>query len=161
MRLLILELNPPLLQKMGLIAALQTSLEIIETRTGLETEMRTQNVDRLPHLIETELYRIAIEALNNLVRYARAKKVTVDLRTENGKVFMEICDNGVGFNLSQAKNRGGMGLHNMEQRARQIGGELEIISAPGSGTRILLSAPVKPTPEKASLEMNNSGGKHG
>jgi PAS domain S-box-containing protein len=143
MRLLILELNPPLLQKAGLVAALQASLEVIETRTGLETELKIADVDRLPRAVETELYRIAMEALNNLVRYAHARKVTVDLSTNDGHVCLEICDNGVGFDLSRANSSGGMGLHNMEQRARQIGGRLEINSTPGAGTRIRIDAPLK------------------
>ena len=80
MRLLILELNPPMLQKAGLAAALQASLEVIETRTGLHTELQIDGISRLPRAIESDLYRIAMEALNNLVRYAHAKKVMVELR---------------------------------------------------------------------------------
>lgn len=141
MRLLILEMNPPLLQKDGLVAALQASLETIESRAGLQTELRADGVSRLPRRLEAELYRIAMEALNNLVRYARAKKVSVDLQTRSGWILMEICDNGVGFDLEQARNSGGMGLHNMEQRARQIGGHFEISSSPGSGTCIRTEVP--------------------
>ena len=143
MRLLILELDPPLLQKEGLVAALRASLESIESRTGLETELRTDGVGRLERAIEPELYRIAMEALNNLVRYARAKKVIVDLQARGGWVFLEICDNGVGFDLEQARNCGGMGLHSMEQRARQVGGRLEITSQPGEGTRIRVEIPAQ------------------
>jgi signal transduction histidine kinase len=142
MRLLILELDSPLLQKDGLVAALRTGLEGIENRTGLETDLIIEGVTRLPRAIETELYRIAMEALNNLVRYAHAKKVTIDLRASDGWVWMEICDNGVGFDLKQARNSSGMGLHNMEQRARRLKGKLEIISSPGAGTRIRVEAPV-------------------
>jgi len=152
MRLLILELDPPMLQKAGLAAALQASLEVIETRTGLETELKTELVNRLPRTLETELYRIAIEALNNLVRYAHAKKVTVELRTTNGhnghavgekpRISLAICDNGVGFDLAKAKDGSGMGLNNMEQRARQVGGKLIVTSSPGAGTRILVEAPI-------------------
>jgi PAS domain S-box-containing protein len=142
MRLLILELNPPLLQKAGLAAALQASLEVIETRTGLQTELKLDGVSRLPRAIESDLYRIAMEALNNLVRYAHAKKVTVGLRAGDGWVWLEICDNGVGFDLAQAWKSGGMGLHSMEQRARGLGGRLEVTSSPGAGTRILVEAPV-------------------
>jgi signal transduction histidine kinase len=142
MRLLILELDSPMLQKSGLVAALQSSLEVIETRTGLETELKIEQVAGLPQVIETELYRIAMEALNNLVRYARAKKVTVELRAYDSRVYMEICDNGIGFDLSQARTNGGMGLHNMEQRVRQIGGRLDIYSSPGSGSRICVDAPL-------------------
>ncbi len=76
MRLLILELNPPLLQKEGLVKALTASLETIESRTGLETELKTDGVYKLPRTLEPDLYRIAMEALNNLVRYAKAQKVS-------------------------------------------------------------------------------------
>jgi PAS domain S-box-containing protein len=142
MRLLILELNPPKLQKEGLVAALKASLEAIETRTGLETELLTDGVYRLPRSVETQLYRIAMEALYNLVRYAQAKKVTVDLRSGDGWIWLEIRDNGVGFDVAKARNSGGMGLHSMEQRARQLKGRLDVVSQPGSGTRILVEAPV-------------------
>ena len=142
MRLLILELNPPLLQKHGLVAALKASLESIESRAGLETELRTDGVFRLPRAIEPDIYRIAMEALNNLVRYARAKKVTVDLQTRSDWVFLDICDNGVGFELEYARSGGGMGIHNMEQRANRLGGRLEITSSPGAGTRIKAEIPL-------------------
>ncbi len=142
MRLLILELNPPLLQKHGLVAALKASLESIESRAGLETELRTDGVYRLPGAIEPDLYRIAMEALNNLVRYARAKKVSVDLQTRSNWVILDICDNGVGFDLEFARIGGGMGIQNMEQRARRLGGRLEITSNPGEGTRIKAEIPI-------------------
>lgn len=142
MRLLILELNPPLLQKHGLVAALKASLESIESRAGLETELRSDGVGRLPRAIEPDVYRIAMEALNNLVRYARAKKVTVDLQTRSNWVILDICDNGVGFDLERVRAGGGMGIHNMEQRAHRLGGRLEITSHPGDGTRIKAEIPL-------------------
>jgi PAS domain S-box-containing protein len=143
MRLLILELNPPLLQKHGLVAALKASLESIESRAGLETDLKTDGVFRLPSAIEPDIYRIAMEALNNLVRYSRAKKVTVDLQTRSNWVILDICDNGVGFELEVVRNGGGMGIHNMEQRARRLGGRLEITSSPGAGTRIKAEIPLQ------------------
>jgi signal transduction histidine kinase len=142
MRLLILELNPPMLQKEGLVAALQASLETIESRTGLETQLKTDGFTRLPRAVEAQLYRIAMEALNNLVRYAQARKVTVELRSGDDWIWMEIRDNGVGFDIAKARSSGGMGLHSMEQRAHQLKGHLDVISQPGSGTRILVEAPV-------------------
>jgi len=137
MRLLIFELHPPLLKEAGLVAALQTSLDSVEARTGLQTDLKVEGgITRLPSSIEVELFRIAMEALNNLVKYARAKKVTVDLRSTDGRVYMDICDNGVGFDLSAAKLSNGLGLHNMEERARRMGANLEITSAPGIGTQV-------------------------
>jgi PAS domain S-box-containing protein len=142
MRLLILELNPPLLQKHGLVAALKSSLESIESRAGLETELKTDGVTRLPSAIEPDLYRIAMEALNNLVRYARARKVSVELQLRSNWVILDISDNGVGFKLEDARIGGGMGIQNMEQRARRLGGRLEITSNPGRGTNIKAEIPL-------------------
>ncbi len=148
MRLLIFELNPPALQEDGLPKALQDSLDGIETRAGLHAELVVEGVGRLPRTLEGELYRIAMEALHNLVRYAHARDVSVELRRVNGTVSMVISDNGVGFDLDKARRSGGMGLHSMEQRARQIGGDLTIHSTPGRGTRIEVEAKI---PEKSHV----------
>jgi signal transduction histidine kinase len=83
-----------------------------------------------------------MEALNNLVRYARAKKVSVDLQIRSDWVILDICDNGVGFELEYAFNSGGLGIHNMKQRAQRLGGYLDIISSPGAGTRIKAEIPL-------------------
>jgi len=149
MRLLIFELHPPMLKEAGLVAALQTSLDSVEARTGLQTDLKVEGgINRLPTSIEVELFRIAMEALNNLVKYARAKRVTVDLRSTNGRVFMDICDNGVGFDLSAAKLSNGLGLRNMEERARRMGANLEITSAPGVGTQVKVDVRIA---DKANL----------
>jgi signal transduction histidine kinase len=142
MRLLILELSPPLLQKEGLVAALKSSLEIIESRTALETEILADGDMRLPRAVEPGLYRIAMEALNNLVRYANAKKVVVQLQIRGNWIFLDIKDNGVGFDPVKARNRGGMGIVSMEQRAKQLGGQLVIESNPGEGTCIHTEVPL-------------------
>ncbi len=142
MRLLILELDPPLLQKAGLSAALKASLEAIENRAGLQTELILEEVRSLPKNLEWELYRIAMEALTNLVRHAHAQKVSVHVRCGDGWVWMDICDDGVGFEPAQAWQSGGMGLRSMEQRAAQIRGRLQIETRPGAGTRIHVEAPI-------------------
>lgn len=143
MRLLILELDPPLLQKYGLVAALQASLESIESRAGLETVLKTDGITRLPSTIEPDLYRIAMEALNNLVRYARAKKVMVDLQIVGDWAVLDIRDNGVGFDVEYVQNSGGLGIHNMKQRAQRLGGRLDIFSNPGAGTHIKAEIPLQ------------------
>lgn len=143
MRLLIFELHPPGLKEEGLVAALQTSLEAMEARTELQTELQVDGINRLPGLIEGELFRIAMEALNNLVKYARAQKVTVSLKPVNGAIAMEICDNGVGFDLEAARACGGLGLRNMEERTLRLGGSFEITSTLGTGTRVSLQVPIQ------------------
>ena len=143
MRLLILELDPPLLQKYGLVAALEASLESIESRAGLETVLKTDGMTRLPSAIEPDLYRIAMEALNNLVRYARAKKVIVDLQIVSDWAVLDIRDNGVGFDVEYVQKSGGLGIHNMKQRAQRLGGRLDIFSTPGVGTHIKAEIPLQ------------------
>jgi signal transduction histidine kinase len=142
MRLLILELHPPNLQDEGLVGALQACLQTLETRTGLQTELLAEGMSKLPGPIEGELFRIAREALTNMIKHARAKKVTVDLRLSDGTVCMEICDSGVGFRIEEARNGGGLGLRIMEERVKQINGSLEIDSVQGIGTRIRVTVPV-------------------
>jgi signal transduction histidine kinase len=148
MRLLIFELHPPMLKEGGLVTALQTSLESVEARTGLQTDLKVEGINRLPASVEVELFRIAMEALNNLVKYARAKKVTIHLRSSDDRVFMDICDNGVGFDLSAAKLSSGVGLRSMEERAKRMGANLEITSVPGTGTQVKVDVRIA---DKANL----------
>jgi signal transduction histidine kinase len=136
MRLLIYELYPPMLEDTGLVAALQICLDSVRVRTGLQTELKAEGIDRLPVPLEKELYRVALEALSNLVKYAKAKQVSIHIWLEDETVYMEICDNGMGFDLAAAKSSGGLGLQNMERRVKQIGGNLEIVSAPNAGTKV-------------------------
>jgi signal transduction histidine kinase/ligand-binding sensor domain-containing protein len=144
MRLLIFELRPPILSEEGLASALQARLELVEGRAGLATELHletdaepVEEID-LPSNVEEELYRIAQEALNNVLRHAHARRVGVTLRhqrTEN-KLVLQIVDDGVGFSLTEARKVGGMGLPGMAERAAQLGALLEIESAPGGGTTV-------------------------
>ena len=139
MRLLIYELNPPMLEETGLVSALHICLDSVRVRTGLQTELKTEGINRLPAPFEAELYRIALEALSNLVKYAKAKQVSIHLWQIDETVHMEISDNGVGFDLDAAKSSGGLGLQNMERRVNQMGGKLEIATFPDSGTQVKIT----------------------
>ena len=136
MRLLIFELRPPLLQEEGLVAALQARLEAVEERAGLETEFKVEGEGRLPLEIEEELYRIAQEALNNALKHAQARRITVSLRQVQRTVTLEIADDGIGFDPSTALEYGGLGLDGMEERAAQLGARLTVQSTPGEGTKV-------------------------
>jgi signal transduction histidine kinase len=89
----------------------------------------------LPLEVETALYHIAQEALNNALKHAVASVVSVRLARSGQGVFLEIGDNGCGFDLERV-NGGGMGLENMRARAAAIGAVLEIQSKTGLGTRV-------------------------
>jgi len=136
MRLLVFELRPLILQASGLAMALQARLEGVEGRVGLETEFRGDGVGRLPLDIEEGLYRIAQEALNNVLRHAHAHHVLVSLQQVDQVVVLEVADDGVGFDPVAVQERRGFGLQGMEERAARLGGKLMVQSQPGTGTTI-------------------------
>jgi signal transduction histidine kinase/HAMP domain-containing protein len=138
MRLLLFELRPPVLEEEGLIAALQTRLEAVERRSGLITELKVEGQEEisLPPKIEEGFYRIAQEALNNILKHAQAHQVTILLRQFDHRIQMEISDDGQGFSPHLTNERGGLGLRGMTERAAQLGANLNIASQPGQGTTI-------------------------
>jgi signal transduction histidine kinase len=140
MLLLIHELRPPLLAEEGLVATLQSRLAAVEGRVGLVTDLAIEGDVRPPAAIETELDRIAQEALNNALKHARAGRIAVRLCQEAGRVVLEIEDDGVGFDPAQAKSGGGFGLTGMAERAARIDAHLAIESQPGAGTRLRVEA---------------------
>ncbi|MCL4507256.1 MAG: GAF domain-containing sensor histidine kinase [Chloroflexi bacterium] len=138
MRLLIFELHPPVLEKEGLVAALQARLAAVESRAGLQTDLRVENERCLPVDLEQELYRIAQEALNNVEKHARAHNVTVHIHFDADAVSIEVRDDGVGFDPSAVARQGGMGLRNIAERAARAGGASEVDSHPGGGTCVFV-----------------------
>ena len=142
MRLLIFELHPPILEKEGLVAAIKTRLESVEARSGIETQLIIEGERRLPLSIESELYRISQEALNNVVKHAKAHSITVKILFEKRGLLMEIWDDGKGFDPITASHSRGMGLRGIKERAQKIHGELSVNSVPGKGTTILIEVEV-------------------
>jgi PAS domain S-box-containing protein len=144
MRLLIFELRPLALEKIGLVTALQARLDSVEARGGTHTELQVdglQDPDKLPRSVEEELYHIAQEALNNVLKHSHARHTLVHLRFSDAETLLEICDDGVGFVPSAAASAGGLGLASLTERAQKIGARLDIDSAPGSGTQIRVVVP--------------------
>jgi len=137
MRLLIFELRPPILEQLGLVAALQARLQAVEGRAGLRTEFKTNLEERLPSDVEEGIYRISLEALNNALKHAQARNIKVHLHQDERRATLEIADDGIGFDLVSVRERGGIGLSAMEERAAELGGRLSVESEPGSGTRIM------------------------
>jgi signal transduction histidine kinase len=136
MRLLIFELHPPVLEDEGLVAALQARIAAVESRGGVQAEVHTNRERRLPLHIEDALYWIAQEALNNAVKHAKAKYVTIRLRFEDSKVHLEVDDDGLGFDANDAKQAGGLGMRGIKERVQQINGTLGIQSVPEKGSTI-------------------------
>jgi len=136
MRLLIFQLHPPVLETEGLVAALQARLAAVEGRAGLQIEFRIEEERRLPIAIETELYWIAQEALNNVLKHAAAQHVAVHLHFTAATICLEVLDDGVGFDPGAvpAERRGG--LRTIADRTARVGGKLTQESTPGKGTRV-------------------------
>jgi nitrate/nitrite-specific signal transduction histidine kinase len=139
MRLLLYELRPPQEERVDLEGMLRQRLAAVEHRTGTEVQVAVEcNVD-LPSEMEQGLFRIAQEALNNTLKHAQAKTVSVRVYADPERIQLEVCDDGLGFQPDEACHRGGFGLAMMRERAGQLGGRLSIASTPGAGTRVLFT----------------------
>jgi signal transduction histidine kinase len=136
MRLLIYELRPPILEKEGLVATLQNRLTSVEDRVRIKSNIQTNLTERLPTQVEEGLYQITREALNNIIKHAHAKNILIRLQKETDFVFMEIVDDGDGFEPDTIRRTGCLGLANMQECARSRSWRLQIESSPGNGTRI-------------------------
>jgi signal transduction histidine kinase len=142
MRLLIYELRPSVFEAEGLVAALQARLDAVEGRVGLETNFVIEGDVSLSPPVEQGLYRIVQEALNNVLKHAHARAVTVTLQQQKHMVCLEVADDGVGFDPVAACEAGCMGLHGMKERAQEMGAEFEIISRAGSGAKVIVRRPI-------------------
>jgi signal transduction histidine kinase len=142
MRSLVFELHPLTLEKEGLLAALRTRLAAVEGRSGLKTAIKVEGEGQLPITLEEELYRIAQEGLNNVVKHARAKSVRIGLKYGDESVCLELWDDGTGFDPDKASASGGLGLHGIRERVKKVGGTLAIESSPGEGTRMTVIVPL-------------------
>ena len=140
MRLLLFELRPPHLDEHGLAGALRSRLQAVEARAGLKTEFDCQGEGRLAPETEQELFRLAQEALNNVLKHAHARHVCVRLDLTGDQVVVEVADDGMGFEPSSPEAEG-YGLPGMRERAERLGGTVEIDSGPGAGTRVRVEVP--------------------
>jgi len=138
---LVWQLRPTALDDLGLRAALDNYLREWSQRTNIAAELHTSGLlnDRLASEVETALYRIAQEALNNVAKHSQARRVEVILERRPDCVLLILEDDGVGF--AQAEGGGpdqGFGLVGMRERAALVGASLQIDSTPGQGTTILV-----------------------
>jgi len=129
-------LRPPALEKSGLAATLQARLDAVEGRGGMQVEFKVEGTEQLSSIIQQELYHIAQEALNNVLKHAHAQRVQVHLQFLDALTRLEVCDDGAGFSLAKAQEGGGLGLSGMKERAQRIGATLNIESAPGKGAHV-------------------------
>jgi PAS domain S-box-containing protein len=141
MRLLIYELRPPAVQEVGLAGALQARLQAVETRSGMHAEIQVDGAvdeENIPIPVQAEIYHIVQEALNNVLKHASAQNVWIRLGFCGQCVCAEVCDDGIGFDLTNAEDSGGLGIQSMRERAERIGATLSVQTEPGKGTTVAL-----------------------
>lgn len=153
LRQFVSDLRPALLDDLGLVAALRQMAKQVEEHGSVTVEYTISGRRRrLRSQIETVLYRIAQEALNNSVRHASATHITIDLQMRESNIVLTILDNGRGFEPTsvlkpQAQVRA-WGLLGMQERVALVGGKFEIESAPGRGTRLVAEIPLEQEEDK-------------
>ena len=138
------ELRPPMLDTLGLAAALRTLAEDWSLQSGVEINLNlppsTVEIPFLPADIAVNLYRVAQEALANTAKHAQANNVDISLKESNGTITMTIDDDGCGFTLPDEigvlTTTGHFGLVGLRERIILIGGKLQLKSSPGKGTHI-------------------------
>jgi PAS domain S-box-containing protein len=143
-----LDLRPSILDDLGLEPALRWYTDRQAALVEIQAEFHADRLEqRLDPMIETECFRVAQEALTNVVRHAQAKAVTVELRKEDGQLHLRVRDDGIGFEVAairaQAVRGASVGLLSMEERALLAGGGLEFTSSPGQGTEVHAWFPLK------------------
>jgi signal transduction histidine kinase len=140
-------LRPSALEQVGLTKAIEWMLEQIAEASTSKFSTELENIDGLlaPEM-EINLYRIMQEALNNVIKHAQAAEVIVQIRRESEQILVSIFDNGGGFDTEHPQHNGEkqlrFGLTGMTERARVLGGRLQIQSALGMGTRLTVQVPV-------------------
>lgn len=135
------QLRPTALDDHGLVTAIEAQVKGFGDRTGIATRLETEgDPASLDDERQTVIYRIAQEALANAGRHAGASRVDVSLTAVGDGAQLRVADDGAGFDPVVAR-RGGLGLEGMAERAKLVGGELDLRSAPGAGTEITLRLP--------------------
>jgi signal transduction histidine kinase len=140
LRLVARELRPMLLHDLGLEDSVRSLAAGMSTTTRITTRVPTP-IPRLGEEVEVAVYRIVQVAITNAVRHAQATESVVTLAVSDGVLSAEIRDDGRGFEV-KARQRDALGLVSMEERALALGGKLQVISAPGRGTAVVLTCPL-------------------
>lgn len=142
-----LDLRPPLIDELGLVPALSGYLESISERTGIKIAMSgDRELGPLPAHVPITAFRIVQEAVTNVIRHAGACRVDVAVRRNGSGIDVSVTDDGRGFDVGETMDHAAtgkaIGLLGMQERVGMVGGEIEIDSAPGVGTRIRARLPL-------------------
>ena len=147
-------MHPSVLDDFGLPDALRTECVELSARSGIPIDyIGPIDFEEIPKEMSLCLYRIAQEALWNAVKYSSSDRIHVQLTSDSEFVYMEIKDNGVGFDLNAKSPKKGLGLASMRERVRLVGGTFKLQASPGAGVSIAVIVPV---PETDTLNIPTS-----
>lgn len=139
------ELRPGILDDLGLTAAIEWQTQEFQSRTGIHCEFLQERGDGVEDPDRrTALFRILQETLTNVARHAHATQVVVSLRTTDGRHELRVEDNGRGITNAEIVNRKALGILGIQERARLLGGDVDISGRPGAGTTIVVRIPAEP-----------------
>ena len=169
LRHLITELRPAALDDLGLAAALEALARRMQAIDGLDVQTEIElgpehDAQRLDPELESTIYRVVQEALTNVSRHAEASSAIVSVTERDGVVRASVTDDGKGLPEADRLGprgdglEGGFGMSGMRERAELVGGELELVPAPGKGTVMRLAVPLAGRPDPAALDQLQTGG---
>ncbi|PYT25898.1 MAG: hypothetical protein DMG58_23455, partial [Acidobacteria bacterium] len=137
------QLHPSILDDLGLTAALRSYVDELSKQDGIAVKFSARDIpETLPPTVALTLYRVAQEALLNVVKHAGTHQAAVVLTYHDGTVQLTVRDKGAGFDRERVRGNGSLGLVSMEERARLVNGQLQIRSRPGEGTRVEVTIPL-------------------
>ena len=137
------QLHPSILDDLGLTAALRSYVDELSKQDGIAVKFSARDIpETLPPTAALTLYRVAQEALLNVVKHAGTHQAAVVLTYHDGTVQLTVRDKGAGFDRERVRGNGSLGLVSMEERARLVNGQLQIRSRPGEGTRVEVTIPL-------------------
>jgi signal transduction histidine kinase len=137
------ELHPGILQYAGLAVALRSHCREFEREHGIKVALREgDDLGTIPPDVALCLYRVTQESLKNAARHAKPSHVSLDVARDGADLTLIISDDGCGFDLAEARSRGGLGLISLDERVRLVGGRLTIDTKPQHGTRIQVVVPL-------------------
>jgi PAS domain S-box-containing protein len=152
-RRLMFELRPAVLTRNGLLAAVRVLAQQVGRETGASARVRGA-LGRDDHALEELVYRSIQEALANVRKHARADAITVTLGERGGSIEAEVCDDGLGFDVVDARTRSSAALHlgldALHERVRAVGGTASVTSAPGHGTCVRFAVPLTASSREAT-----------
>jgi PAS domain S-box-containing protein len=134
------DMSPHILVNFGLIAAIQNISDLFTRNIAIHLQSNIGKI-RFPEIVESVIYRVIKELINNTIKHARARDIYINLNYSSMSLDCHYKDNGIGFDMNNYFNApaAGMGLSNIKSRIQSLGGRLEIITSPGNGFELLLS----------------------